>query len=98
MEKKNKDLKKDNPVKTWGMQPSQKSVLVQAQKRYDEEVKIVQGYQRDQFMRFLEVIKKELGIPDEIDIRFVPENVSFVEVPPELKPSPTTQDLTKVKA
>ena len=96
MAKKKKDQKKPNPLKKWGMQESQKSILTQATKRYDDEVRIVQGYQRGQFMQYLEAIKKEIGIPDEINVRFVPESVSFIEVPPELKESNTTKDLTKV--
>ena len=96
---KKKDQKKAIPLRSWEMQDSQKQILVQAQKRYDEEVKIVRGYQREQFMRFLAAIKKEIGIPDGVDVRFIPENVSFVEVPPkppQPKISPITQDLSKI--
>lgn len=98
MAEKKKDQKKTKRrLQRWGMQESQKTILVRAQKRYDQEAKVVLAYQEGQFMQLLMEIKTEIGIPDEIDVKFDPKNMSFVEVPPELKPSPTTQDLTKVK-
>lgn len=96
MTKKKKDQKKTKPLLSWGMQDSQKSILLQAQERYKSEVGIIRRYQQDQFLQFLKEIKKELGIPNEIDVRFNGKAMTFIEVPPQPKPSPTTQDLTKV--
>ncbi len=83
----------------WGLQETQKAVLVQAQNRYASEVRVITNYQEDNWKRLVREIAKELGIPESINARLSYDAMTFTEVPPEPKlpqPSPITQDLTKV--
>ena len=97
--------KRDNPkpkeekaLQKWNMQESQRAILVQAQQRHQEELRPLQQYQQNQFMSFLKKIKIELGIPNEVDVTFNPQDMSFTEVPPQPKESNITKDLSKVPA
>lgn len=86
---------KIEPLQSWGLHDSQLSILMQAQERHKQELVPLQQYHRDQMKRFLIDIAKELGVPEDIQVRL--DGKKFVEVKPPPQPSPTTQDLTKVK-
>ena len=88
-------VEKRETLQSWGLHDSQLSILMQAQERHKQELLPLQQYHRDQMKRFLVDIAKELGVPDDIQVRL--EGNKFVEVKPPPQPSPTTQDLTKVK-
>lgn len=88
-------------LQVWELNQTQKAVLLNAQDRHAEEYNAFAGplkrYQDNQIMQFLREIKRELCIVEGTDVRFNGKEMTFTEVPPQLKPSPTTQDLTKVK-
>ena len=105
MAKKKKDKKKDPSLhavpkkpQVWGLQETQKSVLVQAQNRYATETKMVTDYQQDNWRRLVVAIAREVGIPENINVRLDFKNMTLTEVPAPLVQSPTTQDLTKKPA
>lgn len=83
-------------LQTWGLHDSQMSILLQTQERHKEELKPLQQYHKIQMNKFLADIANELGIPSYIKVRF--EGKKFIEIKPDPKPSPTTQDLTKTPA
>lgn len=105
MAKKKKDKKKapslhEVPKKplTWGLQETQKAVLLQAQNRFASEVKVITAYQEDNWKRLVVAIAKEVGVPDNINVRLDFQKMTLTEVPAPLVQSPTTQDLTKKPA
>jgi len=90
--------KKDKVVKklqVWGLQDTQKAVLMQANNRYAGEVKVITDYQQDNWKRLVIAIAKEVGVPNDINVRLDFQKMTLTEVPPPLVQSPTTQDLTK---
>ena len=98
MAKKKKDNPKPKKLQVWGLQETQKAVLIQAQNRYANEAKVISGYQEDNWKRLVVAIAKEVGIPDDINVRLDFQKMTLTEVPPQPRVSPTTQDLTKVPA
>jgi len=93
--------KKDKVVKklqVWGLQETQKAVLIQAQNRYATETKVISDYQQDNWNRLVVAIAKEVGIPDDIKLRLDFQKMTLTEVPAPLVQSPITQDLTKKPA
>jgi len=83
---------------SWGLQDTQKSVLIQAQNRYATEAKVISGYQEDNWKRIVVAIAREVGVPDNISVRLDFKKMTLNEVPAPLVQSPTTQDLSKVPA
>lgn len=83
-------------LRAWGLQETQKAVLIQAQNRYATETKVITDYQQDNWKRLVIAIAEEVGIPDDINVRLDFKKMTLTEVPPPLVHSPTTQDLTKV--
>lgn len=94
---KQKEVSPEGKIETlqsWGLHDSQLSILMQAQERHKQELVPLQQYHRDQMKRFLVDIAKELGVPQDVNVRL--EGKKFVEVKAPPHPSPITQDLTKV--
>ena len=78
MAKKKKDKKKvpslrevPKKLQVWGLQETQKAVLTQAQNRYATESKVILDYQQDNWRRLVVAIAKEVGIPDDINVRLL---------------------------
>lgn len=80
----------------WGLQETQKAVLIQAQNRYTSETEMISRYQKDNWNRLVVAIAKEIGIPENINVRLNFQKMTLTEVPDQPVKSPTTQDLTKV--
>ena len=72
------------------------AVLIQANNRYADEAKVITDYQKDNWKRIVTAIAKEVGIPNNINVRLDFQKMTLNEVPVPLKQSPTTQDLTKL--
>lgn len=84
---------------TWGLQETQKAVLMQANNRYANEVKVITRYQEEDWRRLVVAIAKEVGVPDNINVRLNFQKMTLTEVPPQpIVQSPTTQDLSKLTA
>ena len=104
MAKKKKDKKKEpsltevKKLQAWGLQETQKAVLIQAQNRYAAETKVITDYQQGDWQRLVVAIAREVGVPENINVRLSLEKMTLTEVPAPLVPSPTTQDLTKAPA
>jgi len=101
MAKKKKDTKKAPPLQevpkklqVWGLQETQKAVLNQAQNRYATEAKVITDYQKDNWKRIVTAIAREVGVPENINVRLDYQKMILTEVPAPLVQSPTTQDLT----
>jgi len=93
--------KKDQVVKklqVWGLQDTQKAVLMQAQNRFATETKVITDYQQDNWKRLVVAIAREAGVPENINVRLDFQKMTLTEVPAPLVQSPTTQDLTKSPA
>ena len=57
---------------------------------------MITTYQEDEWERLVGSIAKEVGVPENINVRFNFKNMTLTEVPTQPVKSPTTQDLTKV--
>ncbi len=95
MAKKKKDDPKPKKPQVWGLQETQKAVLLQANNRYGNEVKVITRYQEEDWNRLVVAIAKEVGVPDNIQVRLNFQKMTLTEVPPQPVQSPITQDLTK---
>jgi hypothetical protein len=84
-------------LQVWGLQETQKAVLMQANSRYGNEQKIITRYQEDDWNRLVVAIAREVGVPEKLKVKLDFQKMTLTEVPAPLVQSPTTQDLTKVK-
>lgn len=91
-----KPQEKPKKLLVWGLQATQKAALIQAQERYTSEAKVITRYQEDNWKRILVAIAKEVGIPEDINVRLDFPKMALIEVPIQPVESTTTQDLTKV--
>lgn len=105
MAKKKKDQKKEpslqevpKKLQAWGLQETQKAVLHQAQNRYAIETKVITDYQQGDWKRLVVAIAREVGVPENVNVRLDFQKMTLTEVPAPLVQSPTTQDLTKSPA
>jgi hypothetical protein len=85
-------------LQVWGLQETQKAVLIQANNRYGDEQRVIKRYQEDDWKRLVIAIAKEVGIPENINVRLDFQKMTLTEVPAPLVQSPITQDLTKTPA